>query len=126
MQIAQVRLVLIILPQSHTFQVPCITRDSHSPDLLLVLTRLQEEISFLASSLGGCGKKLKGPHGQGSAIGWLLVGKMEQLAVHLASFQLTVNSHLTDALNSGRLRYNGHFSRHQLILLYFMYYEIPE
>ena len=38
----------------------------------------------------------------------------------------TVNSHLTDALNSGRLRYNGHFSRHQLILLYFMYYEIPE
>ena len=45
---------------------------------------------------------------------------------NLKTAHSTVNSHLTDALNSGRLRYNGHFSRHQLILLYFMYYEIPE
>ena len=34
----------------------------------------------------------------------------------------TVNSLLTDTLNCKHLRYNGHCSRHQLNLLYFVYY----
>ena len=37
----------------------------------------------------------------------------------------TVNSHLTDALNSGHTQYNGQCMMYQLKLIYFMYLRNP-
>ena len=39
--------------------------------------------------------------------------------------EYTVNSHLTDALNSGHTQCNGQYTMYQLKLIYFMYLRTP-
>ena len=41
--------------------------------------------------------------------------------MHQEALASTVNSLLKDTLSSGRLRYEGHLSRHQLMLLHYIY-----